>query len=226
MYVSKVYAELDAILDTRLAVVSYLNEIEGEALSKNKLYFKRVNNDLSGLTSLSVEEFEAAYKSRDYDKVSPHWKATGILKQITKDFLVSKGDSANYKEDGLVKLTVNLYPYTIDDTSKDLMMAALKRITKADDIEFVSLMVELVTPNYLRNNCNTAVIYEYDVWINTHYKELGDSPMPSTTMIHPYVMVGETDRPHFMIVDEAQRVFKAVMDLHIHPLGDFSVTEL
>lgn len=226
MIVSCAYVEIDALLDTRLAVAMSIDPARGKLLEEDARYLKRVNNSLEEITGIPDEEFNQAYRDRTYESVSPHWRATDIVRKLAKDFLVSVGDSSTYKEEGETKLVVNTYPYTVDEEAKELLIAALTRTTKASEVELVSKMPELVTPSYLRGLCNTAVIYEYDTWFNIHYKELGDSPMPTTALIHPYIMVGETDRPHFMIVDEAQRVFKAAVDLRIMPLGDFSVTKL
>ena len=158
------FAELDAILDTRMGTILRIDPNATERVIKAG-YLTRDRDLFPGIDKAKFQEL---YKERN-KKTLQASVVTPIL-SYAKDFCKQTYEG-NIKTPFLKepKVIINLYPYQLDEAEKELLMKAIKIKTgKFSKVEFVSMSNDEITPNYLKRHTSIIVLYDPFEWLEVH----------------------------------------------------------
>lgn len=195
-----VLCELDALLDTRLSVVSKLNQeaaislIEG---GEKNPYYSRTSDDLGVLSPLiDTGDYRAAYASRNKDclKNSRMTAAVFLVRTILKQLEV---DSVNSPQVDAITLEVNYYPYVLTTEEIEMMeLAMVAHLGELTKIKFVSIPPKLLTTTYIKAKYQVVILYNYVDWLKAHQENVEKMmKIPHVSFIVPRLLYDESSRP-------------------------------
>lgn len=160
---SAIFIELDAILDTRLAILANLDDV----LLK-KILEKYHNRDEDVFPGMDDSLFKELYANRTKEILSnsiitPMIELIKEFSQKTLKLLVST--PFHYKP----KIILNIYPYElIEDEIVILISTIVNETNELADVQVVNMTYEEITPKYVKNNVSIMVLYEYYKWLEIH----------------------------------------------------------
>lgn len=221
---STIFIELDALLDTRLGVLTSM----GEDVLKTVLetdYLHRFIDRFKGIDNI---EFERLYKARNknvlrYTIVTPMSK---FLREFAEKTIAQiKSTPFHYKP----KIILNVYPYELSPEEEVIMIATVRAITKElADIELVKMSYEEITPSYVKRNVAIMILYDYATWLETqstneNFKKI---TCPEVGLLAPRIYFKMPEHPP----NEDDDPFKAMetlasplIKLHLMPIENFSM---
>ena len=184
---NNIYIDLDSLLDTRLGIISMLDETAVEAMVKAGHYWTRVYDDWEVLTEGKVTNtaFNEAWEQRTNEvlRASMLTEIFGPLRNILTLY------TQNIKEGHVDKplcMTVNMYPYTLSDDEQEGISEALKYHVGADfSVFFVSITDDELTPALLFSRYDAAFMYHFHKWIVKHGFALANQPTPDFVLMVP-----------------------------------------
>ncbi len=152
--IRRILLDIDALLDTRLGLLSQMNPDAASRLVQSNAYWERDYTDWERLTrgGVSNEEFEAAWVKRDIE-VARQSIMTGIIPVLMR--IMAEYDQN--MRDGVVKddlaLEVNLYPYEFTDEEIEELTEILKGVFYQDlTITVCSRPLNELTPSVLNEH--------------------------------------------------------------------------
>jgi hypothetical protein len=182
---STLFVELDALLDTRLAILTSFGE---EALKFNltKNYFSRKHDFFIGINQ---EEYKIKYLNRDKSilKNSLSTELRNVINQFIQKTLLNR-TTTPYQF--LPKIIVNLYPYQLEEKEKQIILSSIIAMTHdLAPIEIVYLPYLEITPMYVKKNLSVLILYNYLEWLELQSK-LNNFPKticPEVTLLGPCI---------------------------------------
>ena len=180
--------DLDAILDTRLTTLALLRpDLPWTALQ----YYHERKIDI--FDTVSFSEFREAYQSRN-KRALKEAKPTPIC-FLVRDFVKeTKELKHNGPVDYVPKIVLNTYPYNLEQSEIDVLIAALRQIVGKDcEISTTALSPTMVTPKLLKENFSMWFTYEATAWLEAQsvinsFKQGG---CPEVTMVAPLIYFKE-----------------------------------
>lgn len=181
---SKIYFDLDTILDTRFSTLSkHHPQIAEKALKGN--YRERIIDAFEGLPR---KEFIKLYQQRDEEILASSLKTNifAIMHGIARDQIIQNGHGADFDE---LTYVVNIYPYDLSDKEKQYLIRAIE-VSSLDTypVELVSISDKELTPTHCRENYVMMVRYLFGEWVDLHKDEFLQKPMPGVTLIAPALL--------------------------------------
>lgn len=162
----KFYVDLDAILDTRAALLFSLGK--GEVLKKlliEKRYHTRIADDFPGVDR---KVFSDAYKNRTKHLLRDAM-ATGIhvmLREFVTGILRNNIDTIN-KFDPII--VVNSFPYVLNEKESDILTRAIAvQLGEICDVQLISLSDNELTPSLIKKEFCALCRYDYMEWLELH----------------------------------------------------------
>lgn len=161
---STLYVELDALFDTRMAILfQYGEEVVMEAFKEN--YANRRVDEFPGVDRA---DFEQRYAKRDRDvllnaQITP--VAEIIMEFIHRTIKASGATPFQYNP----RVILNVHPYQLLSDEIEVIENGLRQIT--DDlceIQVVNRSREEVTPTWVRQECQLLFMYDYWNWLELH----------------------------------------------------------
>lgn len=190
-----VYVELDAILDTRLAVISSIDQDAAVKLLRSEEYYTRAIDDFSKLVEISKEQFEEAYLKRDKE----------ILKQsrLTKiplilDDLISKMEMLSTETPFVesLKVELNVWPYKLDEEERSLFASALMAFTGIETlVDVIYKDPETLTPSYIKGRYTGLILYNFRDWLKYHTEAFMKVQIPTLTILAPAIFKDTVPTP-------------------------------
>lgn len=178
---TKVYADLDVLLDGRAAVAKML---DADALTKwGKGWQNRVhehNPDGRFGTTYTHAQFEEAWANRDAETV--------IGKSIPTRWMWEMGyvvaDWQKNQKVGFVipkfTLVVNTWPYEFVGEARDALIAGVKSFLGPEDtVELLYRDPVTILPTEIRSTFTMVVFDRVDLWFAENAKFLEDNPIPN-----------------------------------------------
>lgn len=183
--VQHLLVDLDALLDTRLGCLIQ-HRPEAAAEMDVTAYRARLTDELWTLCEgVTEEEYKQWWAERDIETLQ-HSFATSImmrLKAMTYN-LIAVQAKQQFMTD--LKVTVNTYPYRLDEDVKEAYrQAVVDVVAKGFRVEVVYLTPETLTPTHLAGTYHYYAIYDLDKWLTVHHEALAEHPMPSFSMNAP-----------------------------------------
>lgn len=237
------YVDLDALLDTRLGVLSSLDEEAAASLDLTK-YRERISDQFKhlGLSQIDDDVYRTAYRKRTAD-VLPHAMMTPVSLYLNIALTeLEKEAMAGSPLAGPAKLTINLWPY------KDLTPPEIEAICAAmfhrsgvfTSIETICESPKIITTDFIAyKQWNMMFMYGFWEWFEYQWSRWTQKPrcIPNTVIVAPQLaptLEGfgkalEYKNPKGEIADpfECVRVLAAeVIGLAFADVKVFSIVEL
>ena len=180
---STIYVSIDALFDTRAAVLATFSAEQLEtAITKG--YYDRVVDSFEGIDD---EAFKLAYSKRD-KAILTNAMITPVIDFIqyfTKQTLIALLNSPYRRQP---KLVLNTFPYVLTKEEDQAIITGLRAVTeKMIDIEIIHVTLDNLTPDYVRKNYVAMVMYDYWNWLEIHSvnRNLVESKCQNIALIGP-----------------------------------------
>ena len=161
---STLYADLDSLLDTRLAVLYEM----GEDVIKHVLDNGYTSRDIDHWDGIDNNLFKAKYAARD-KQILKNSAMTPMVTLLREFVIATVAKSVNSPFLFEPKIIINTYPYHLSDDELDMFMSTFVALTKGmAAIELVFMSIEDVTPMYVKKNLSLVIMYDYLKWLETH----------------------------------------------------------
>ncbi len=220
-----IYADLDVLLDTRLATLYRLDPTKIHQVITGG-YYSRLFDEFEGY---DTDEFKKLYAERDLHTLK-HAMVTEITDAI--NFFAQNTLKAllNTPFRRQPKLVVNVHPYkNINKETESLIITALSVLTKKQlDIEVIDMSYEELTPVYVKSNYIFVIMYEYWRWLEIHSvnRNLAETQLPSVTMIGPALIKSSEAAAMLKGIDPFRAIEQyssLYIKLVLYPISKFSV---
>ena len=221
---STIYVSIDALFDTRAAVLATFGERELEvAIATN--YYDREVDEFEGI---DTEAFKAAYATRDKTilKNAMVTPVIGFIQYFTKQTLLAVVNSPYRRQP---KMVLNTYPYKLTEDENLVLITGLRAATDhLIDIEITHAPHDDITPDYIRKNFVTLVMYDYWNWLEVHSvnRNLIESKCQNIALIGPRLIKSREAAKKL----EGQDAFTAIeaytglfIKLNLYPANMFCV---
>jgi len=164
MEYSTIFVELDALLDTRLAILANLNDEDLIKILKAD-YQHRPMDVFPGVND---DEFKELYKNRD-KYILKNAIITPIGRLLREFSEKTLNQVLNTPFHYAPKVILNVHPYKLNDDEVSTIVTALRAVTNdLCDIEITNLPYEEITPAYVKRNISLLILYEYYKWLEVH----------------------------------------------------------
>jgi hypothetical protein len=185
--IRRILLDIDALLDTRLGLLSQLNSEVATRVVQSNAYWERDYTDWERLTRGGVTNaaFEAAWVKRDIETARQSIM-TGIIPVLMR--VMAEYDQN--MRDGVVTddlaLEVNLHPYEFNDEETEELTEILKGVFYQDlTVTFCSRPLEELTPVVLNEHYSAVVLFDFNRWIKHHCLSLGETRCKGLSFIVP-----------------------------------------
>lgn len=184
-----VYAEIDALLDTRLATLhQILPELVPHVLEHG--YLTRVEDQF---TNISRADFEFFYKNRDVNTLREALptKNVRMVKEMCLKLLM-QSTSTPYNSG--TKLYINIYPYKLSDVDIYYFLQQFgKYLNDLVPVEIVNMAPHEVTPLFCKKYLGALFIYNCSTWLDTHSKNdaFKMNQIPDIVLYIPSIFFGD-----------------------------------
>ena len=184
---SRLLLSLDDLLDTRTGVLCDLNPKLAAELLLDPAYAERIIDVFKGFNR---DDFDKRYKERDKKVLSLSTSTkVGVIIFDFVQRVVNRNLESPFNMDPVVH--INMYPYNLSDKEQSYIKAAvLTKLPLKPQIEFVNLSLEQITPQLLKENYKTAIMYHFWDWIEVQSKHenIKKCPLPDFTIFAPMLL--------------------------------------
>jgi hypothetical protein len=207
--VAVVYAELDALLDTRVGTLARLSQDVAAAVLKMGNYHKRESDQFAGV---DMKAYRDLYARRDVEtlKASRPTKALFLLSALVR-YLKEQATVRPYHE--TTKVVINTFPYKLDrDEEAELGKVIATEISGLAPVELVHMRPQELTPLYIKQQSYSSMLmYEYDEWMSLHFapETKGVVLLQDVSIFAPAIYF--SDKP-------SDAVIQQTIDIAAHPL--------
>lgn len=188
------YIDIDSLMDTRLMVVEQLSPEWMEKIANSPDYTRRLNDDFSIIfPDFPQDAYNALWDNRGTIALSNVKHLTGVLQELRIDATERAG--AEFTDAGMpgTKLVINQFPYKLTPKEIDDLVMALSTATSFTEFKVISRSPDLLIPEFFHNDFTEVIMYDFDQWLNFHYKRLMDFPIFKTTFKVPLLVKGKIE---------------------------------
>lgn len=220
----KIYCDMDALLDTRLATLYRLNPAGVDEVMAQG-YLSRGYDEFPGY---DIEAYHTAYKERDAVTLSLAMMTEVILfiKYFADTTLKAIVSTPLRRQPELI---LNMYPYVIPTATKAEIIKALRFHTEDRiDITLVSWTIDELTPTIVKKDFAAVVMYEYWLWLEHHAENKNlETLQPTTTkLIGPAIVRSSkiaASLAGLRVFESIEHATKPIINLSLYPISKFSV---
>lgn len=218
------YTELDAILDTRIALL-YQHYPEETIRLLSESYFDRIADDFS---FLPAEDFRTLYQSRSNETLKHAMVTTAIsfINVFKTKTLMALVDSP-YQRQPMV--TINTFPYTIPESTLGALITAIRKLTDDGiDIDIIHEPRENITPDFIKRKYAFMMMYDYWDWLEIHSlnENFKKTQIPAVTLFGPAILKSiKTHRELSAInpFDAIEKFCSPMVKVSLYPVSKFSI---
>lgn len=221
-----IYADIDSLFDTRIAVIETIDKKASAAIATKKDYFGRLNDSFVGIDSrITNEVFSKYWEQRD--KIDHNLFS---ITQIPINLFAEQQERLAMKANGIDieadRLIVNTYPYVFSKEERVAMMKAISEFTTIPEVEFKNLLPEFLTPTFFRTNYRQVIIYDLNQWLDLHIGELEGNSLFDIRFITPLNIKGKATLkiPVSDLVEQSREHLSPFLQVNFLPLGDYCFT--
>ena len=202
-----ILVDLDAIQDTRLGTLARIDPTLPRLMGQR--YWDRLSDDFETLTQGKVtnRSFQEAYKSRNTETLKQSI-ASGTVHYLglCTRTLQSMGTGPEQIDD--ICVTVNLYPYTLSEGEQESLIEALRTfLALSTKIDVINKSVKELTPQYLNQNFDAYILYDFNEWDSHNRTNLIRNPMPEFTLMAPALFLPGKEPTLEEVTDEDGHVY-------------------
>lgn len=181
----KILIELDALLDTRLGLVSQLNPSAATQMVQDPNYYLRTSDNFSQWTGIPHEEYRKRWYNRD-KSILPVSMVTHFILTLGKLLESAAQGAITDPVDDQLELVINLYPYVLsDEEARAITHAMLHYIPSTVHVTTVNIPYEDLYFGYLRKEYTTYIVYDFERWQTAQAVCLRQDVMPNVTIMTP-----------------------------------------
>jgi hypothetical protein len=181
-----ILVDLDAILDTRLATLSKINQQAGLKALWSSEYYTRNTNDFSKICGISAADFETAWSARDVDTLKRSLPTGAIpALRIMMDDLDRQSATTPFAVS--IRLVLNVFPYRLAPAEAEAMaevMGAYSGVGR-ENVDVVFKSWHELTPSMIKNNYSGLILYNYREWMEIQQYAFEHARMPEITVLAP-----------------------------------------
>jgi hypothetical protein len=217
---STLMIELDALLDTRLAVIATMGYDKVETVLQSD-YFKRKSDKFK---DVDIEEFRTRYKNRD-KTILKDAVVTPLAKMLKEFTEITNKNGSGTPFKFVPKIILNTFPYHLDQEESESILAAIRTITDGNcDLESVYMSYAELTPLYARKQLSVMILYAYDQWLEIQ-SELGNfnkTSCPEVTLFGPILKTNDTEQYiEGNPVEAIETLAKVIVNLKLITIDNF-----
>lgn len=195
---STVLVELDALMDTRLGVITQLDDEAGLKCIQDERYFSRIIDDFSEICGISREVFREAYNKRDIRALEGGTitEVPFILAELTMKLGAETLNTPFVSE---VVVHVNCYPYVLDEEEQEIIASAVAaRCLEETRVMCVYIAPEHLTPSHILEHYSGMILYNHREWMEHHLEAFKTARMPRVSVLAPALYYAEVpDKDEF-----------------------------
>lgn len=201
---TKIYVELDALLDTRIAVVDELSpEAAVKMLSRD--YWDRQVDDFSAF-GVDQTAYLERYRTRD-GQILQRSRLTAIGPVINEIVMQLERETVHGPIAGDVEVHVNTHPFNLlEEERKAIQIAVSAHVGVNARVKVVHIATEHLTPSEIKQEYSAVFMYNFEDWLTTHGELIFQSRMPTVIFVVPALYrerVPDQDEVH---IDDAAEV--------------------
>lgn len=209
--IRRILISLDALLDTRLGVVSLLNQDAASHLVRTPDYWYRVYDDWYKLTGglITNEQFREAWASRGGVNTQQTLTAsfeTGLAPFVYQLLVAADVNmlSGMTKEEDEIGLAINIAPYTFSLQEKQTLIEIMQaKYGRELSVTIVDHPIADLTVEVL-SDYGAMILYDFAEWFKIHHVAIVSVLMSDIAVIHPKLF----DRdPSELTVEEMKHDF-------------------
>jgi hypothetical protein len=210
--VAAVYAELDALMDTRMGTLARMDEEVASRVLLEGKYHKRESDQFTGVDDRA---YRKAYAARDVEtlKYARPTKALFLLNSLVR-YLKEQATVRPFHDSA--KVVINTFPYVLSvEEEAELGTVIATWISGLSPVELVHMRPQELTPSYVRQHSfSSMLMYEYDPWMSLHYHPASKdaTPLQDVSIFAPAIYF--SDQPSSeeiqQLVDSAAHPLQAV----------------
>lgn len=191
--IRRILISLDALLDTRLGVISRINPEAAKLLVTKPEYWERVYDDWFKLTEGMVtnEQFRDAWIERGGENTYDTYIAsfeTGLAPLIYQ--MLASADvnmlSGMTKLEDEIGLAINVYPYDFSFAERNELAQIFRDKYGSElNVSIVSHSLEELDVGLLAGSYGAMILYDFAEWFKIHHIAIVNSLMSDFAVIHP-----------------------------------------
>ncbi len=184
-----IFVDIDALFDTRLAVLDDLDPLLAAYVLENG-YFNREEDSFK---YCDFEMFQKLYKARDNDILAK--SVITNVKNIIVDFV--KDCERALKGKVTPNVYINVYPYKIKSSvCGDILKPLYKMTGGRANIHLVNMSEKELTVDVCRDNLSYVIKYDFMPWLLSlgEQKDIITKPLNEVTLIAPRLY--QSGKPH------------------------------
>lgn len=178
---TKIYVDLDSLLDTRLGILASI-DVDQAARALGDNYHKRFIDKFPDITA---SEFKEIYSRRTAD-ILPFSLVTDIFEIIHTTVKEAVIENMKGGQNLGHPLTVNIFPYELQPDEIEEMREVVFQLNHGcSDVEIISMSNDDLTPEFIKKNYCMVIKYDFADWLHKQQQNLVAKPMPAVIMIAP-----------------------------------------
>lgn len=201
-----ILVDLDCLLDMRFAVLSSIDEVKASELLRTDEYFTRNADVFSGFDEAN---YRGVYSKRNTEHLqyAIMTNSSEMMLKLVKDLRL-QATSTPYTDGS--HLVINTYPYRLtDEATQELVDCVYIHTQGLVEVSAIHMPPEEITPQYVKAHFSMLIVYEYDQWLELHYKELVKTPLTEIIMCAPAIL------SQHLSVDQINRI---IIEHLVHPI--------
>lgn len=188
----RLYITLDSLLDTRLGVLNSINPDFAISVTSKPSYYNREIDEfkdkelgeLNPVLFKKVLEAKRGLVLKNSFKTKMHLFLNQVCSVYVDKILNTPGNNA-------LELDVNTYPFSLTDEEVAIALEGIvKMIGDKVTINMVNLSHKELTMDYIRDNYNIMIMYNYHEWLNIHTEELKKKTIIHVKLYVPMIFFG------------------------------------
>lgn len=198
---SGIIVDLDALFDTRLAILDMLDPL----LAVHALENGYLDREDDNFKYCPLELFNQLYAKRNNDILGRSLMTQ--VKGIIIDYVKDGNEKLNTKKTGaFINVYINVWPYKIDeDAAGEILLPLHKAVDGKANIHLINIKPEELTPEVCKKNFSYIIKYDFIEWLTILAKNgsILKTPMKEITLVAPRLY--PSGKPSDVQIDEEFR---------------------
>lgn len=181
------YFNLDSLIDTRIGILMQHWPERVNAIDFSK-YRSRTTNYVWEYFGLTKEDWQEKWDNRTADLL-PYCGPAEMTLRLTEMFSTAVGNSLGSLDFAKPRMVINTWPYLLEQWECDEIRDSIARVMVLDvAVEVITIPLVEITPAFLKQHFDVAVIYDLVEWLQHHQLALTETQMPTVVVHYPAVL--------------------------------------